>query len=173
MSELGKQQAENLAKALKEEKLTAIYSSPLQRALETSRIIARYHNLKVQVEPELREFEVGDLEGVLASTLGNNFSQFLVECNNGDCTKRMPGGESLFDLQQRSWTAVQHIVASHTGTVALVSHYFVTLSIICTALGLPPDAITRFRVNVGSMSKLDFHHGYPCLTALGDTCHLL
>jgi broad specificity phosphatase PhoE len=173
MSELGKKQAENLALALKGEKLNAIYSSPLQRALETSRMIARYHNLEVQIEPELREFEVGALEGVLASTLCNNFGQFLVECNNGDCTKKMPGGESLSDLQQRSWMTVQRIVSRHAGTVALVSHYFVTLSIICAALGLPPDAITRFRVNVGSMSRLDFHNGYPCLTALGDTCHLL
>ncbi len=173
MSELGKKQAESLALALKEEKLTALYSSPLQRALETSRIIARYHTLEVHVEPELREFEVGELEGVLASTLGNDFSKFLVECHNGDCTKRMPGGESLFDLQQRSWTTVQHIVARHTGPVALVSHYFVMLSIICAALGLPPDAITRFRISVGSMSVLDFQYGYPCLMRLGDTCHLL
>ncbi len=173
MSQLGKEQAESLALTLKQEKLSAIYSSPLQRALETARTIARYHDLEVQVEPELREFEVGELEGVLASTFNSDFGQFLVQCNNGDCTKKMPGGESLVDLQQRSWTTVQRIAAQQEGTVALVSHYFVTLTIICAALGLPPGGITRFRISVGSMSILDFRYGYPCLTSLGDTCHLV
>lgn len=172
MSQTGKQQAKSLALALKEEKLSAIYSSPLQRALETARSIARYHRLEVQVEPELRELEVGDLEGVLAESLGTDFSHFLVKWQKGEGSEKLPGGESLADLQQRSWTAVQRIAANHDGTVVLVSHYFVILTVICAALGLPPSGIRRFRVAVGSMSTLDFKDGRTVLTSLGDTCHL-
>lgn len=172
MSQLGKQQAKSLALALKQEKLSAIYSSPLQRALETASAIAKYHHLEVQVEAELRELEVGELEGVLAEKLGTDFSSFLVQWQEGKGTEKLPGGESLADLQQRAWSIVQRIMAQHDGTVVLVSHYFVILTIICAALGLPPNGIRRFRVGVGSMSALDFKNGRPILTSLGDTCHL-
>lgn len=172
MSRTGKQQAKNLALALKGEKLSAIYSSPLQRALHTARAIARHHRLEVQVEPELRELEVGDFEGVLAGSLGTDFSHFLVRWQEGDGAEKLPGGESLADLQRRAWAVVQRIAARHDGTVALVSHYFVILTIICAALGLPPSGIRRFRVAVGSMSRLDFKDGHVVLTSLGDTCHL-
>ncbi len=172
MSQAGKQQAKNLALALKGKKLSAIYSSPLQRALHTARAIARHHRLEVQVEPELRELEVGELEGTLAADLGTDFSHFLVHWQGGDGAEKLPGGESLADLQQRAWSAAQRIAAQHDGTVVLVSHYFVILSIICAALGLPPGGIRRFRVAVGSMSTLDFKDGRVVLTSLGDTCHL-
>lgn len=172
MSQTGKQQAKNLALALKGEKLSAIYSSPLQRALDTARAIARHHRLKVQVEPELRELEVGELEGVLAESLGTDFSHFLLHWQRGDGSEKLPGGESLADLQQRAWSAVQRIAARHDGTVVLVSHYFVILTIICAALGLPPSGIRHLRVAVGSMSTLDFKDGRIVLTSLGDTCHL-
>ena len=172
MSQTGKEQAKHLALALKSEKLNTIYSSPLQRALETASAIAHYHDLKVRVEPELRELEVGELEGVTVETLGTDFSQFLVSWRQSEGSEKLPGGESLADLQQRAWSIVQRIGANHDGTVVLVSHYFVILSIICAALGLPPSGIRRFRVSVGSMSTLDFKDGRPILTSLGDTCHL-
>lgn len=172
LSPLGKKQVRSLGLALKGEKLSAIYSSPLQRALETARAIARYHNLEVQVEPELRELEVGELEGMTIERLGSDFSQFLVQWRGGDGSEKLPSGESLADLQNRAWSTVQRIAAKHDGAVVVVSHYFVILTIICAALGLPPSGIRRFRVSVGSMSVLDFKNSRPCLASLGDICHL-
>ena len=173
LSPLGKRQIKSLGLALKEEKLSAIYSSPLKRAIETAKTIAKYHdNLKVLIEPELRELEVGELEGVPITKLGTDFSNFLIQWREGEGTEKLPGGESLADLQSRAWAIVQHIVAEHQGNVVLVSHYFVILTIISAALGLPPSGIRRFRVSVGSISVLDFKNGIPCLASLGDTCHL-
>jgi broad specificity phosphatase PhoE len=174
LSPTGKKQVKSLGLALKAEELSAIYSSPLQRALETAQAIARYHkHLKVQVEPELRELEVGDLEGATVESLGVDFSQFLLRWRDGEGAEKLPGGgESLVDLRNRAWSVTKRIVSDRQGTVVLVSHYFVTVSIICAALGLPPKGIRRFRVGVGSMSVLDFRNGLPCLISLGDVCHL-
>lgn len=174
LSPTGKKQVKSLGLALKAEEISAIYSSPQQRALETAQGIASYHkHLKVQVEPALRELEVGDLEGATVATIATDFSQFLVQWREGEGSEKLPGGgESLVDLRNRAWSVVQRIVADHQGTVVLVSHYFVTVSIICAALGLPPRGIRRFRVGVGSMSVLDFRDGLPCLVSLGDACHL-
>jgi broad specificity phosphatase PhoE len=173
LSEVGKKQVNSLGLALRGVDICAVYSSPLQRAMDTAKAIAEYHNLEVQVEPELRELEVGELEGVTVENVATDFSHFLVKWREGEGSVKLPGGESLLDLQTRAWLTVQRISTHHQGTVVVVSHYFVIVTIICAALGLPPSAIRRFRVGVGSMSALDFKDGLlPCLIMLGDICHL-
>jgi broad specificity phosphatase PhoE len=173
LSQVGKKQVKSLGLALNDIDISAIYSSPLKRALDTARAIAGYHNLEVRIEPELRELEVGELEGITVENVATDFSQFLVKWREGEGSVKLPGGESLLDLQSRAWSTVQRIAARHQDTVVLVSHYFVIVTIICAALGLPPSSISRFRVGVGSMSVLDFKDGLlPCLVSLGDICHL-
>lgn len=170
---MGRKQAESLGLSLKETDISAIYSSPLKRALDTARAIASHHQLAVQVEPDLREIEAGELEGVPIAELATNFSQFLVQWRQGGGSEKLPGGESVVDLGNRVWSAIQHIIDKHKqGTVVVVSHYFVILTIICKALGLPMTHIERIRIQIGSMSVLDFGDKRPCLVSLGDACHL-
>ena len=172
LSDQGKQQIRRLALALQNEEITAIYSSPLSRALDTAKAIAEYHKLQIEVVPALRELEVGELEGVFVKDLGIDFSSYLLNWREGDGLKKLPGGESLADLRARAWSFVEQVVSQHQGTVVMVSHYFVILSIICAALGLPPSGIRRFRIGVSSTSILDFKDSLPCLSLLGDTCYL-
>ena len=172
MSAKGKAQVNKLGKAFQSKEISAIYSSPLKRALDTANAIAKYHKLTVQIVPELRELEVGDLEGLSVENLTSDFSHFLVHWNKGEGSEKLPGGESLADLQKRSWAIVQQIASKHKGTVIVVCHYFVIITIICSVLGLPPSGIKRFRVGVGSMTVLDFTDNLPRLKSLGDVCHL-
>jgi len=154
-------------------KLSAIYSSPLKRALATAEAIAKHQRLQVQVEPALREMEVGELEGLSLVELGKNFSQFLVEWRDGEGKGKLPGGESMVDLANRVWPAVQGMLDNNKqGDIAVVSHYFVTVIIICKALGLPLGHIQRIRVQPSSKTVLDFTGNRPVLISLGDTCHL-
>lgn len=149
-----------------------IYSSTLNRALHTARSIAAHHDLQVQVEPDLRELEVGDLEGITIEELGTEFSKYLIEWRQGDGCRRLPGGESLADLEHRTWSVVKKIIDNSVHeNVLIVSHYFVILTIICAALDLPLKTVRRFRIQAGSMSILKFD-SVPCLTLLGDTCYL-
>ena len=152
---------------------SAAYSSPLKRALNTAQAIASHHQLAVQIEPDLREIDVGEFEGVAIDNLDTNFSQLLIHWEQGEGSARLPGGESLTDLGDRAWSTIQHILDTHKqGVIAVVSHYFVTSAIICKALGIPFNHVGRFRVQVGSISILDFADKRPRLTVLGDTCHL-
>ena len=79
MSETGKMQVDKLALVMKDVPFTAIYSSPMQRAIETAGAIAGYHGLKVHPEPDLREIHVGELEGMSLETFAKGFPQFLVD----------------------------------------------------------------------------------------------
>jgi alpha-ribazole phosphatase len=127
----------------------------------------------VQVVPALKEMEVGELEGLSLVELGRNFSQHLVDWQEAKGAGRLPGGESLVDLANRVWPAIQSIVNSDKqGNVAIVSHYFVTVTIVCKALGLPLSHIQRIRVQPSSKTVLDFSGNHPVLISLGDTCHL-
>ncbi len=77
LNDIGREQAKGLAAMLAKEKICAVYSSPLERALVTAKGIAGVHGLEVITEPSLREIEAGELEGVLSSELGRRFSEFL------------------------------------------------------------------------------------------------
>ena len=168
---MGRKQIESLADSLKKTQISNIYSSPLSRALDTAQAIADHHKLPVQIEPDLRELEVGDLEGITVVELGTDFSQHLTHWREDDGYRKLPGGESLADLQRRVWSAVTRIIGGNDHeTVLVVSHYFVILTIICAALDLPLKTVRRFRIKAGSMSILNFDSA-PCLTLLSDTCH--
>lgn len=145
----------------------------MKRALDTAQAIANHHQLAVQVEPDLKELEVGEFEGITVAELGTNFSNFLLQWRQGQGSERMPGGESLVDLGNRVWPTVCHIVdANKQGTTVAASHFFVIVAIVSKALGLPVTHIGRIRVQPGSASILDFEGRHPCLVSLGDTCHL-
>lgn len=173
LSEVGRKQAESLGLSFKRMEISGIYSSPLQRALDTARAIASHHQLEVQIEPALREIDAGELEGRSIVELGTSFSRFLLRWRQGQGSEKMPGGESVNDLADRVWSAIQRIVGKHNqGTAVVVSHYFVTVAVICKALGLPLTNIERIRVQPSSVSILEFGDGHTCLVSLGDTCHL-
>ncbi|MBM4447064.1 MAG: histidine phosphatase family protein [Chloroflexi bacterium] len=173
LSEVGRKQAERLGLALQETKIDAIYSSPLKRAFDTAQAIASHHNLTVQVEPDLREMEVGELEGVSIAELGTNFSQFLLQWRQGQGVNKLPGGESVVEMADRVWATIQPIMKRHEEeTVVVVSHFFTVVVTICKALVWPLSCLERIRVQTGSISIIELGDGQTRLVSLGDTCHL-
>jgi len=173
LNQRGRQQAESLALRLKQEEIQAIYSSPLQRARDTARVIAGYHQLAVEVEPSLREIEVGELEGVSIAEVGKHLSQLLIRYSQGEELPRIPGGESLTEVQQRVWDTIQRLVGRHgDGVLVVVSHYFSILTAVCSVLDLPLFQIDRLRLNSGSISILTFDEQATRLILFNDTCHL-
>ncbi len=158
---------------LKETKIDAIYSSPLKRAFDTAQAIASRHRLAVQVEPDLREMEVGELEGISITELGTSFGQFLLQWRQGQGLEKLPGGESVVELADRVWATIGRIIKRHEEeTVVVVSHFFTVVVTICKALGWPLTTLERIRVQTGSISIIDLEDGQPRLASLGDTCHL-
>ena len=92
---------------------------------------------------------------------------------------KLPNGESLVDLQQRAWKVVERLLERHKTnpehsegtTVIIVSHYFVTLAIILKALDLPLDCFTKFKLDLGGVSILEFRDYEARLVAFNDTSY--
>ncbi len=172
LSEAGLKQANKLASWLKDKNIDAIISSPLKRAVSTAKAIASQHQLPVEIDAGLKEISFGELEGLSVSSLSTTFSQFLMRWWQGGGSERLPGGESLVELQERSWASIERLLAEHKdGTVLVVSHYFVILASIFKTLDLPLDYLTKFKVDLGGVSILEFEDYGPRLVAFNDTSY--
>ncbi|MDZ4278951.1 MAG: histidine phosphatase family protein, partial [Dehalococcoidia bacterium] len=85
----------------------------------------------------------------------------------------MPGGETLRQVQQRAWSAVETLRERHAdATVAAVTHNFVILSLLCRALDLPLARFRRLRHDLAAVSVLELTAERQVLVALNDRSHL-
>jgi broad specificity phosphatase PhoE len=174
LNSTGHRQVALLARALSKEKVERIYSSPLRRAVETANAIAKQHGLDVVTDDALKEVDAGELDGITIEEVVRRYGNFWEEWAKGAGTLRMPGGETMGELQQRSWSAITRVVTDHPeGKVIIVSHTLTILSILTTALGMPLEDFRRLRLSLASVNTLDFKGRVTSLVSFNDTCHLM
>jgi broad specificity phosphatase PhoE len=131
--------------ALRDEPLTAIYSSPLMRAKETAELIKTFHPLVPLYEEEgLIEMDLGELDGMEASKWKARYPELIEAWRSRPESVKMPGGEGLREVQVRSVNTVERIANLYPSgsPLLLCSHNFVNRSILCFVLGVSLD---RFR----------------------------
>lgn len=169
LTERGRQQAQALAQALQHEPLDAVYSSPLRRALETARLIAQPHGLAVQTDAELMEMDQGELEGLTGEEMRRLYPELLAEWRVHPAQVKLPGGESLAQLQERAWAAIEHIRARHPeGVVVVVGHNFTNVAILCRVLGLDMNEFRRLKQDVAAMNIVEFRPDGAVLLAANE-----
>lgn len=175
LNETGLAQAEALGLALRAEPLCSFYSSPLKRALETARIIRKHHPMApLLVDGDLVEMHLGAFDGMRASDWAASNREFLAHWSTHPATVRMPGGETLEEVQQRALEAMDRILARHRNgqSILVCTHNFVILSILCHAMGLPLDRFREVKQGTGSLSRLCYSEGILWIQKLDDRSHL-
>lgn len=173
LNSTGKAQAEAIARALKDENVQIVYSSPLSRAYQTAQAIAKPHQLKVQTDERLKELDVGSVDGVHYPRLKTEASGFYSDWIANPAYARWPGGESLKELQSRIWDFIQSI--SNTdweGAMVITSHLFSILTILCRILGMELSTFRRLNLSVASISIVELSAEQSYLMLFNDTCHL-
>jgi len=172
LSELGKRQARAVAQALAAEQLVAVYSSDLTRARETAEAIAGPHGLPVGTDSRLREMDQGIFEGEPIEAVRERHAEWLRTWVEDPANVRMPGGETLGEVQARAWAAIEDLRRAHpAGIVAVVAHNFTNSTILCAALTLDLSFFRRLRVGIASISTIEFGR-WPTLIGLNDRHHL-
>ena len=173
LSDLGHEQARAVAKALAPEAPFHLYSSPLSRAAQTARPIADSYGLLPTTVPDLREADVGDLDGLTISQVRERYPEFMRRWAEDAGEVTMPGGESLLDVRCRAWRAVRDLVARHSAaTVVAVTHNFVIQAVLSAALRVPLDNARRIRQQPGCTTRLEFAEGRVSLVSSNETWHL-
>jgi broad specificity phosphatase PhoE len=176
LNERGRRQARAVAASIVT-RPDALYSSPLVRCRETAAAIARGTSATVTLDDRLIEMDVGEMEHLTREELRERYPDFLRLWLSGDASDvadaRMPGGETLREVQERGWAAVQAMPEAHPdGTVVAVTHNFVIRTILCRALNLPLGEFRRFEHSVAAFSILDFGKRGPTVKRLNDISHL-
>ncbi|HUB34383.1 MAG TPA: histidine phosphatase family protein, partial [Bryobacteraceae bacterium] len=139
----GREQAKRLADRLAHRSLQAIYTSPLERAVETAAILAPPHELEPRQDADFAEVRFGQWEGVKIGELDQR--EDLRRYYQFRSGVRPPGGELLGEVQTRVVRKLQALAAVHDGTeVAVVSHGDALRSALAFYLGIPLDMILRF-----------------------------
>lgn len=178
LNEAGRRQAEALGRALKDIKVDAIYTSPLKRAQETAQAIARFHNADVNILDGLKELDVGDVDGMTYEDMKTHHSEFFTRWMTDFTSVRLPGGGFVPELRDQCCTAIEDIVKQEQKTesddrmAVVVTHFFPIMCIICNSMGLDLSHCRRLRVDLASLTVLDFNSDKAVLVSFNDTCHL-
>jgi len=160
---------------LKDEPLTAIYSSPLIRAMETARSIKTFHpSTPLFKEEGLIEMDLGEFDGMQANDWGSQHQEFYETWLTMPARLKMPGGESLREVQMRAIDALERITKLYPAgtTLLLCSHNFVNRTIICQALGLPLDRFRDFQQDAAALNVLYKREEELLAEAVNDVSHL-
>jgi broad specificity phosphatase PhoE len=175
LNEEGKSQVQALALALKDEFLTAIYSSPLIRAMETAKSIKAFHpSTPLFKEEGLTEMDLGEFDGMQANDWGSHHQEFYKTWRTTPSHLKMPGGESLAEVQIRAIDTLERITKPYPSgsTLLLCSHNFVIRTIICHALGFPLDRFRDFQQDAAALNVLYKREGRLIAEVVNDVSHL-
>ncbi len=169
----GRLQAMRVAEALVALAPDALYTSPLPRALETATTISQRLGLELIIRDELKEANIGLLDGLTQDDMHQQYPDFMETWSTDPSTTVMPRGESILQVQERAWNTIEEIRELHLGhSVAIVSHSFTILSIVCKLLGMPLANFRKLRLSLGSITRVEIHQETTSLISYNDQCHL-
>jgi probable phosphoglycerate mutase len=174
LSEIGRAQARALGARLAGDPIDAFYASPLDRALETARLVAAPHGREVVPCAELREISHGRWEQKSRAEVESLYPGEYARWEADPFSFAPEGGETGLAVLARALPALSEIVASHPdGRVLVVSHKATIRLLVATLLGFDPRGYReRLDSRPAGLSILDFRESTRARLALfNDTSH--
>lgn len=139
LSDEGRRQAEALAVRLSDDRITAVYCSPLKRTVETATIVARPQGLTPISRDGLREISHGRWESLPRSEVEALFPEEYAAWEEDPFIYAPRDGESGLSVMARALPVIREVVLNHAGeNVAVVSHKATIRLIISSLLGFDP-----------------------------------
>jgi probable phosphoglycerate mutase len=172
LDEAGRMQALALA-ARSYDKVAAVVSSPLPRAVQTATVIAEPLGIPVETVDDLIETDFGGWEG-LTFAEARAAGPDALDAWLASPDAAPPGGESFAEVGRRVRRAREAVLAAHPdSTVVLVSHVTPIKLLLRYALEAPPVAMFRLQIDPASVSIVDYFTDGNCSVRLvNDTSHL-
>jgi probable phosphoglycerate mutase len=168
LNEEGRAEAKTLAENLADVPLAAVYSSPLERTIETAQPLADTLGLKIKVRKGLGEAQYGKWTGKSLKKLQKHKLWPVVQVYPSGA--RFPGGESMREIQARMVAELDTIRDAHPGqSVAVVSHSDPIKMAVAHYLGLPLDLFQRLVIEPASVTAFSFTRFGPRLLFMNRT----
>ena len=134
LSDQGRWQAARLGDRLSPENISAVYASPLSRAMDTAQIIAQHCRLAVTTRDGLREISHGHWEGLTREDVERQFADEYAAWESDPFTFAPLGGESGVAVLARALPVLRDVVTAHPGERVLVVSHKATLRLLLSSL---------------------------------------
>jgi phosphoserine phosphatase len=153
---------------------TAIYSSPLSRAIRTAEAISQYCSLPIQMHFGLIDIDYGHWQGLTPDEARRRWPDMLETWYSLPQLACIPNGETLSHLAVRTMSMIEELTARHfSKTVVLISHLVVNRVILLKVMGASLERFWRIRQDTCAINVFEADAGGFTLDSLNDTCHLL
>ena len=174
LSDEGREQTRRLAERLAGEKIAAVFASPMDRTMETARILAAPHGLTVEQRDGFREISHGRWEQMTRREVEKQFPEEAANWEKDPYTFAPEGGESGLAVTARALPALLDLVRKYPGeNLVMVSHKGTIRLLLSSLLGFDPR---RYRDNLdqnpAALNIVDFRNPTQArLTLFNDTSH--
>lgn len=172
LNDAGKAQAQALGERLADTPIRQLYTSPLERTVETAQAIQQHHaHLTIQHNSEMGEVRYGDWEGKHIAALRTRKMWDVIQEYPSRAV--FPNGETLRGAQTRAVNEVERLVRCHPREiVAVVSHADLIKMVLAHYLGMHLDNFQRIVISPASISIIQLGHSRPFIAVMNDTAHL-
>jgi probable phosphoglycerate mutase len=167
LTQKGIEQAEKAAKFLEQMNISAIYSSPIERARHTAEIVGKHNSLDITIDDRLIELDMGKFTGVpydeIFSSHGNVFMKFY----NGELEIAHNGVETFSEVKKRVLGIVDHVIENHPNqNVVLVTHMDPIKAMLSTVVDLTPTNLFELIIANASLNIFREYQGKFSISGL-------
>jgi broad specificity phosphatase PhoE len=167
LDERGRAEAVRLAERFRPVRLTAIYSSPLDRCVQTVEPLASAQRLTIALSPGLIEMDAGTWTGKTLTSLRRRAAWRDVQVAPGSF--RFPGGESFAEAGERVVAELGRIARRHSrGRVAIATHGDIVRIVLCYLTGAPIDRLQSSVIDTASVSVAHLHRDVARVMLVND-----
>lgn len=162
LSVVGVRQIEMVAASLSSTALSAIYSSPRTRCVDSARLVARHQSCAVSEVAALSELNFGHFEGKPYTDIAMEHPELFATWMQHPTEVQFPGGESFDEMRARVLKAVNTLLNQHAGSrFAIVTHGGVKRIVLADALDLPRPNFFRLGQRYGAINLIRYQGGVP------------
>ncbi len=173
LNDVGHMEAAAVAGALAEERIDAVYASPMKRAVETARPTACARDLEVTPVDGLIDIDFGRWQGMAHDLVEKQDPKRFRLWNEQPHLVTFPGGESLGMVRRRAMKALRSLAIRHDGrTIMVVAHRVVNKVVTAALRGLGDSHFLRIKQDPESIDLFEIDGGFVTIHRLNDTCHL-
>jgi len=173
MNAAGYEQVEKLRDRLAGEKIDAVYSSDLKRAVATAEVICSGRQVDIITCPELREMNYGDAEGLTFQEINSRYPEMAKLIINFNLRLEFPGGESFEGFIERTIKFLDRLNAhAPSATILVAGHSGPLRVLVCFLLGIDQDHWWQIRCDNASLSIVDTYPRGAIISLLNGTSHL-
>ncbi|KRE89030.1 hypothetical protein ASG87_05640 [Frateuria sp. Soil773] len=152
---------------------SAVYCSPLTRCVRTADTIAGAFSLDARTHSGLNDINYGAWQGMAVTEVAQRWPEDLQRWHGSPHTMRVPGGETLQEVQARAVDALQAILHAHShGTVVLVAHDSVNRILLGHALGLSLGGYWSLPQSPCAISQITFTDDRFTIRSINETQHI-